>query len=143
MHDNEQGHRKILPLRVKPMMGGFVVEVVRRTDRIILLQKRLPKLQEFRNFEVCVIQVNTVHPRSLDTLAQGYTHIECLPTSNSWGKSGWTYNSLHAAEEAFNRAVKDYKEHVTKHGEHFSDDMEEPDDMHLPEAPEPDDLPEP
>jgi hypothetical protein len=150
---------KIIPLVVPKTLGparelaGFEVEVVRRVDRVILLKKRLIGLPDFRNFEVCIIQVGPLHYKQTDLLAQGWTHAERLPPSESWGRHGWTFTELSRAEQAFAEAVRGYAKHVAAHGEHIMDTPVDPDPSDvqavqddLPEwevIPEPDEMPEP
>ena len=128
---------KIKPLKIPEKHGGFVIELMARHHRVALLRKRLPELTEFRNFEVVVIQVQPVHFKDQQSTDQGYTHVERLPASESWGTYGWTFIEIDRARAAFARACAGYDEHTAKHGQ---DQMAEPDD---PEMVEPGEMEEP
>lgn len=135
---------KIKPLEVPETLGGFVIDVVKRHRMVVLVRKRLPELKEFRNWEVMVVRVGPVHPKAEKDIAQGYTHAERLPASESWGTYGWTYIDEQRALERFAEACADYNAHVAVHGEvemaEPGDEMPEP--GMEPEMPEPE-MPEP
>jgi hypothetical protein len=101
---------KIRPLKLERKINGFTVELLRRHGRIALLLKRLPDIPTFRNWEVVVIKVDTLHPLDKQGAAEGWTHAERIPPSESWGAYGWTFVNEKTAFERFAMACADYDE---------------------------------
>jgi hypothetical protein len=133
---------KIRPLKVPDVLDGFVIELMARRGRVALLRKRLKTLDRWSNYEVVIIQLGPPHYEDVEAISNGITHVERLPSSNSWGTYGWTFVEESRARQAFAEACADYDRHTAEHGKDPEPEPEEPEPEFEPE-PEPDYEPEP
>ena len=83
-----------LPSRFK--YDGFEFKLIKRTERIALLRKKLPG-SEAEHFEVVIIQVYPEEER----FGRKYPKREKMPSTNSWGTYGWTCMTRDDAEKRF------------------------------------------
>lgn len=96
------------PLAIRRKSDGFNIEIYRRHKMLALLRKTIPYVSDFVSWEVVVIRVNPVHPMDNTAQLEGWTHVESLPSSETWGTYGWTFTNLQEAEKRFNEACADY-----------------------------------
>lgn len=89
---------KIRPYVLKPQQNGFDWELLKRHGDVVMLRKTLPYSPDWENLEVAIIKVQPVHPKDEKSKAAGYTHVEALPPSESWGTYGWSYRDRDKAE---------------------------------------------
>jgi len=143
--------RRIMPLRVPAKLRGFLIELLHREQRVVLMRKWLDGLPTTTIYEVMVVRVVEIDPKYQPKykalIEQGFTHYERLPSNESWGIHGWTYRDLNKAKERFELACKEYTEHVKINGEFFDgqmvEDLSGPEDF-VDDMPDPnEEMPEP
>jgi len=83
-----------------------------RHGQLALLKKTLPTYPTFLNWEVVVIRVGPVHPHDEEAKAAGWTHVERVPPSESWGTYGWTFVDERIARQRFAKACADYDQQM-------------------------------
>jgi len=89
---------KILPQQFKKT--GFQFTQVKRDGLIALFSKRKPQHSK-DNFEVVMIQQHGEYFIGGVTIPAR----EALPSSNSWGRDGFTYTTLDAAQKKFDQLM--------------------------------------
>lgn len=88
-------------LDVKFRAAGFEFQQLRRDGRVALYEKRKAKYG-FDSYEVVVVQV---HPAG-NRFGKDYPDREGMPPSSLWGRRGWTYSNLGAAENKFEEVAQ-------------------------------------
>lgn len=122
------------PLQITRKVDGFTIQVFKRHRMLALLRKTISSIPNFVNWEVVVIRVNPVHPMDTASILDGWTHVESLPSSESWGTYGWTFTDLNTATSRFEAACADYDKKL-KDGEidDFEIDLAPKRTMEVPE----------
>ena len=81
---------------------GIDFTVIQRTGNICLLVGSYQHTPDHFTYEVHRLRMKPAHPDSADA---GQL-ILCSPSESEWGKYGWTYLSLEAAQVKFDELVK-------------------------------------
>jgi len=76
--------------------------VIQRTGNICLLEGTYQHTPDHHTYEVHRLRMKKSHPESADAGAM----ILSAPAESDWGKYGWTYLSLEAAQVKFDELVK-------------------------------------
>lgn len=81
--------------------NGFCFEMLKREGNVALFTKSKPSYG-FDSYEVVIIQqlpAQTIYSRE-------YPPREAMPSSESWGRAGWTCSTRERADERFRMAVE-------------------------------------
>lgn len=88
-------------LKTKFNDSGFEFQQLKREGRVALYEKRKAKYG-FDSYEVVVVQI---HPAET-VYGKDYPERELMPPNSSWGRRGWTYSKLGAAENKLEAVAK-------------------------------------
>lgn len=85
------------PLPETFALDGFTFRLLKREGMVALFEKKAP-WTERRFYEVILVQTHaeTQFPNGITSPAR-----ESMPASEQWGKAGWSYSSLEAAQGRF------------------------------------------
>lgn len=85
------------PLEPKFKSGGFEFQQLKRTGDVAIFQKGTPTFDRQSSFEVVRIQKH----KEREIAGVLIPEREAMPSNESWGKEGWSYPTLAAANERF------------------------------------------
>lgn len=85
------------PLKTELKSGGFLFRQIERNgDVAIFEQTKEPGIRAFE-----VVRIRTAPPHPKDPRLDGADRVESYPSSEHWGRYGWTYTTEEDARKKF------------------------------------------